>query len=74
MRVLIELPNENYQVMLTKIMLACRGCKITELLSAHGDLIDRDKLIAEFGEKDHYPRIKIKDAETVIPAESEGKK
>jgi hypothetical protein len=35
----INLPDENYQVILTKIMLACYGCKIKELKKGHRRLI-----------------------------------
>ena len=45
MQIVIDLPNENYQVILTKIMLACYGCRITELPKGHGDLIDVNKKI-----------------------------
>lgn len=45
MKIVIDIPEENYEVLLTKIMLACRGCKITELVKKHGRLIDADKLI-----------------------------
>lgn len=44
MRIVVDLPNENYQVTLTKIMLACRGCSITELPKGHGRLIDADAI------------------------------
>ena len=44
MKIVIDIPEKDYQVTLTKIMLACRGCKITELPKRHGDLIDRQEL------------------------------
>jgi hypothetical protein len=47
MQIVIDMPNENYQVTLTKIMLACRGCSITELPKGHGDLIDRSDLMPD---------------------------
>lgn len=45
MKIVIDIPNKDYQVTLTKIMLACHGCKITELPKNHGDLIDRNELL-----------------------------
>lgn len=44
MQIVIEIPEENYQVTLTKIMLACRGCSIIELPKGHGRLIDADAI------------------------------
>ena len=40
MKIVIDIPEENYQVMLAKVMLDCRGCKITEFPEGHGSLID----------------------------------
>ena len=51
MQIVIELNEENYEVTLTKIMLACRGCKITEIVKKHGRLIDADSLIKAIEEK-----------------------
>lgn len=47
MKIVIDIPEENYEVLLTKIMLACRGCKITELVKRHGRLIDADELVKQ---------------------------
>lgn len=44
MKIVIDLPNENYQVILTKIMLDSNGCKITEIPKGHGRLIDADSM------------------------------
>ena len=44
MQIVIDIPEENYQVTLTKIILACRGCSIIELPKGHGRLIDADEL------------------------------
>lgn len=44
MQIVIDMPNENYQVTLAKIMLACRGCSIIELPKGHGRLIDADAI------------------------------
>ena len=44
MQIVIDLPDENYQVTLTKIMLACYGCRIIELPKGHGRLKDIDKI------------------------------
>jgi hypothetical protein len=40
MQIVIDIPDKDYQVTLTKIMLACYGCKITELPKGHGALKD----------------------------------
>lgn len=77
MKIVVDLPNENYQVTLTKIMLACRGCSITELPKEHGRLIDADAL--NFNADYYEPLISKFDfdsAPTIIgadKAESEGK-
>lgn len=47
MDIVIKLPDKNYSVILTKIMLACRGCEIIELPKGHGRLGDLDKLEKE---------------------------
>ena len=44
MDIVVKLPDKDYSVMLTKIMLACHGCKIIELPKGHGRLIDADDL------------------------------
>ena len=49
MQIVIDIPNTDYQVILTKIMLACHGCKITELPKGHGRLIDADELFEKVG-------------------------
>lgn len=70
MKIVIDIPNTDYQVTLTKIMLACHGCKITELPKGHGDLIDRKDLIENGINKgfcDWYDEIKM--ADTIIEAD-----
>ena len=47
MDIVIKLPDKDYSVMLTKIMLACHGCKIIELPTGHGRLIDADETISK---------------------------
>ena len=47
MQIVIEIPEENYQVILTKIILACRGCSIIKLPKGHGRLIDADRTLAK---------------------------
>ena len=44
MDIVINIPDTDYSVTLTKIMLACPGCKVIELPKRHGRLIDADKL------------------------------
>lgn len=44
MQVVIEIPDDNYVLTLNKIMLACRGCKITELPRRHGRLVDAESI------------------------------
>lgn len=43
MQIIIDLPDEGYQVTLTKIMLACPGCKITEIPKKQTDEGPRGK-------------------------------
>ena len=75
MQIVIEIPDKDYQVTLTKIMLACHGCKITELPKSHGDLIDRDALEldaewdAYYDAFCSYSQMQIDDASTIIEAE-----
>lgn len=69
MEIVIEIPEKDYQVTLTKIMLACRGCKITELPKNHGRLIDADALVDTLGasDRDIYCKAVIEeDAPTII--------
>lgn len=47
MDIVVKLPDKDYSVMLTKIMLACHGCKIIELPKGHGRLIDGDKFLKD---------------------------
>lgn len=51
MDIVINLPDTDYSVILTKIMLACPGCKVIELPKGHGRLIDADRIVrtAEIG-------------------------
>ena len=84
MQIVIDMPNENYQVTLTKIMLACRGCSITELPKGHGRLIDADAIpeqieLKGFLSQDNAHLVtidRVKEAldnvSTIIEAESEG--
>ena len=44
MDIVVKLPDKNYSVILTKIMLACYGCEIIELPQGHGRLIDADAI------------------------------
>jgi hypothetical protein len=47
MDIVVKLPDKDYQVMLTKVMLACYGCEIIELPKGHGRLGDLDALEVE---------------------------
>lgn len=71
MQIVIDLPDKNYQVTLTKIMLACYGCRIIELPKGHGRLIDADKLWDSYHNLDYdfYEALDLADA--IIEAESE---
>jgi hypothetical protein len=86
MQIVINLPDENYQVILTKIMLACYGCKIRELKKGHGKLFDVNDLLDRIGLEDNESNrdenvgeiVTLEDFDyipTIIPAdtESEGK-
>ena len=53
MQIVIDIPDENYQVILTKIMLACYGCKIKELKKGHGKLFDVNDLLNRIGLEDN---------------------
>ena len=44
MDIVVKLPDKDYQVMLTKVMLACYGCEIIELPKGHGRIKDIDKI------------------------------
>ena len=48
MNIVVKLPDKDYSVILSKIMLACYGCEIIELPKGHGDLIDRNALYERF--------------------------
>ena len=69
MKLIIDIPNENYQVVLTKIMLACNGCKITELPKGHGRLIDADAMWDIYHSKDYDFYEALDDAPTIIDAD-----
>lgn len=70
MQIVIDLPNENYQVILTKIMLDSYGCKITEIPKGHGRLIDADVLADGF--EDNYEFCEVVNATpTIIEADKE---
>lgn len=74
MEIVIKIPDKDYSVILTKIMLACHGCKIIELPKGHGRLIDADALIDTLGcsDKDIYVKACIEeDAPTIIEADKE---
>lgn len=53
MQIVIDIPDENYQVILTKIMLACYGCKIKELKKGHGKLFDVNDILGRIGLEDN---------------------
>lgn len=76
MQIVIDLPDENYQVTLTKIMLACRGFNIIELPKGHGRLKDvdwiDDNCEGHYSDKDGswcYTWKDIDDAPTIIEKE-----
>lgn len=80
---MINLPDTNYSVILTKIMLACPGCKVIELPKGHGKLIDVDWMLNKMATTDAQPRTQneyyawdfaktlLKLAPTIIEADSE---
>jgi len=43
-KIVIDLPEDNYQLAMTKLMLEYRGHPIVVIPDGHGDLIDRDEL------------------------------
>lgn len=51
MDIVVNSPNTDYSVILARIMLACPGCKITELPAGHGRIGDLDKLIRVMKER-----------------------
>jgi hypothetical protein len=82
MQIVINLPDENYQVILTKIMLACYGCKIRELKKGHGKLFDVNDLLDRIGLEDNESNrdenvgeiVTLEDFDyipTIIPADTE---
>lgn len=44
MQIVIDIPDDNYQISLAKIMLCLKDYKIMELPKGHGRLIDADEL------------------------------
>jgi len=79
MDIVVKLPDKDYSVMLTKIMLACHGCKIIELPKGHGDLKDVSNFItitdirADGSEYTYVSYDEIESASTIIEADrSEG--
>lgn len=44
MQIVINIPDDGYQISLAKIMLCLKDYKITELPKGHGRLIDADEL------------------------------
>ena len=45
MQIVIDIPDEDYQIALTKLMLEFKGCSITTLPKGHGRLIDADEAL-----------------------------
>ena len=72
MDIVIKLPDKDYSVMLTKIMLVCYGCKIIELPKGHGRLIDADKLNRKDLNCANVPMNFIDIAQTIIEADRTG--
>ena len=77
MQIVIDIPDENYQVTLTKIMLACRDCSIIELPKGHGRLKDvdwiDDNCENHYSDKDGswcYAWKDIDSAQTIIEADN----
>ena len=72
MQVVIDMPEENYEVLLTKIMLTCSGCKITELVKKHGRLIDADALDKDCESSEYHEAITswLDLAPTIIKADN----
>ena len=81
MQIIVNIPDEDYQIALTKLMLEFKGCSITTLPKGHGRLIDADALPksyfepissdSEYVQGFGYYRIKdIVNAPTIIEAES----
>lgn len=56
MNIVVKLPDKDYSVILSKIMLACYGCEIIELPKGHGRLIDADAIIKEATKGMKYPK------------------
>lgn len=48
MNIVVKLPDKDYSVILSKIMLACYGCEIVELPKGHGRLIDADAVKGKY--------------------------
>ena len=77
MDIVVKLPDKDYSAILTKIMLACNGCKITKLPEGHGPLTDKRALIPDSDYEDgvfySVSTRAINDAPTLIEADSEDK-
>ena len=81
MDIVVKLPDKDYSVMLTKIMLACHGCKIIELPKGHGDLVTKEQMIdlVEFYQMNpqHFDFVnlidEIRDEKPIIEAEESDK-
>ena len=82
MQIVIDIPDEKYQVILTKIMLACYGCKIKELKKGHGKLFDVNDILDRIGLEDNDANreenvgeiVTLEDFDyipTIIPADTE---
>lgn len=70
MDIVINLPDTDYSVILTKIMLACPGCKVTELPKGHGRLIDAGALLIDFAFANNKSAGEcVHDAPTIIEAD-----
>ena len=68
MEIVIKIPDKDYSVILTKIMLACHGCKIIELPKGHGRLIDEEQIPGDGG-WDFSDRLML--TPTIIEADKE---
>ena len=81
MDIVVKLPDKDYSVMLTKIMLACHGCKIIELPKGNGYLVTKEQMIdlVEFYQMNpqHFDFVnlidEIRDEKPIIEAEESDK-
>lgn len=82
MKIVIDIPDEDYQIALTKLMLEFKGCSITTLPKGHGRLIDADAILEQmrntFDMQELYLPIHLKelvvdDAPTIIEADKDCK-